>query len=112
MLGFVDDNDLNMLLASSEAFLFAAHEDFGIAPIEAMAAGTPVLTYKAGGALDYVIPGQTGEFFPEQTVESLKAALQTFDPSKYNSNDIKTAAYRFSNEQFQKNMRMVLQKIL
>jgi glycosyltransferase involved in cell wall biosynthesis len=110
MLGFVDDNDLNMLLASSEAFLFAAHEDFGIAPIEAMAAGTPVLAYKAGGALDYVIPGQTGEFFPEQTVESLNTALQTFDPTKYNPNDIKTAANRFSNEQFHKNIHTVLTK--
>jgi glycosyltransferase involved in cell wall biosynthesis len=112
MLGFVSDDDLNTLLASSEAFLFAAHEDFGIAPIEAMAAGTPVIAYRAGGALDYVVSGKTGEFFDEQSVESLKTTIQSFDSNKYNSSDIKASAQTFSNEAFHKNMHIVLENVL
>lgn len=111
-LGFASDEELEKQLASAETFIFASYEDFGIAPIEAMAAGTPVIAYKAGGALDYVIPGKTGEFFQTQTKESLAAALQAFDPSKYNSNDIKKAAEKFSNDNFQKNVRSVLLKAL
>ena len=108
----VTDEAMPGELATASAFLFASHEDFGIAPIEAMAAGTPVIAYKAGGALDYVEPGKTGEFFEKQSVESLKSALQNFDSSKYNADDIKSASQAFSNEQFHKNMRAVLQKAL
>ena len=50
-----------------------------------MAAGTPVIGYRAGGALDYIEPGKTGMFFEEQTVESLAYALQTFDHKHYNA---------------------------
>ena len=50
-------------------FIICSYEDFGIVPVEAMAAGTPVIAYKAGGALDYVMP-KTGKFFEEQTVDS------------------------------------------
>lgn len=99
-------------MASAEAFIFTSEDDFGITPVEAMAAGTPVIAFKAGGALDYVIPGKTGEFFDEQTVESLKTALETFNSSKYNSSDIKTAAQKFSIEQFHKNMRAVIENVL
>jgi glycosyltransferase involved in cell wall biosynthesis len=111
-LNNVSDEDMPSQLASAKAFVFASFEDFGIAPIEAMATGTPVIAYQAGGALDYVVPSQTGEFFPEQTVESLKAALQKFDPSKYNPNDITSASLAFSSEQFHKNIHVVLQKAL
>jgi glycosyltransferase involved in cell wall biosynthesis len=111
-LNNVSDEDMPSQLASAKAFVFASFEDFGIAPIEAMATGTPVIAYQAGGALDYVVPSQTGEFFPEQTVESLKSALQNFDPSIYNPNDIKSASLAFSSEHFHKNIRVVLQKAL
>jgi glycosyltransferase involved in cell wall biosynthesis len=99
-------------MASAEAFIFSSLEDFGIAPVEAMAAGTPVIAYKAGGALDYVVPGVTGEFFDEQTVESLTSALKAFNPSKYNSDDIKTAAQAFSIEQFHKKILQVITSAL
>jgi glycosyltransferase involved in cell wall biosynthesis len=104
----VSDEQMPAQLASAEAFVFASFEDFGIAPIEAMATGTPVIAYKAGGALDYVVPGKTGEFFSEQSVESLKLVLQNFNPSKYNPNDIKSAAQAFSVEEFHKNLHTVL----
>ena len=102
VLGKVPDDVIDNELANAEAFLFASYEDFGIAPVEAMAAGLPVIAYKVGGALDYVKPGITGEFFIEQTAESLKTVLRSFDSSKYDSHTIKTHAARFSNERFNK----------
>lgn len=112
LLGFVDDASLYQLWASSEAFIFASYDDFGISPVEAMAAGTPVIAYKAGGSLDYVVPGKTGEFFEEQSIESLKKTLETFDSSKYDAGDIKAAARSFSIDSFHKNMLTVLKNVL
>jgi glycosyltransferase involved in cell wall biosynthesis len=62
-------------MGQAEAFIFAAFEDFGITPVEAMAVGTPVIAYKAGGALDYVIEGKTGLFFSSQSSQALMALL-------------------------------------
>ncbi len=93
------------LLASAEAFIFAAEEDFGITPVEAMAAGTPVIAYKAGGALDYVIPGQTGEFFSSQNAETLADALKKFDGQKYSAEILKQHAQKFSPEVFRAKLR-------
>jgi glycosyltransferase involved in cell wall biosynthesis len=95
------DSDVASLLAQSAAFIFTPIEDFGIAPIEALASGTPVLAFKAGGALDYIEPGKNGDFFGEQTVVSLVEALKKFDPKKYNINDIRSSAKRFSSRNFQ-----------
>lgn len=97
---------------ASKAFIFPALDDFGITAVEAMAAGTPVIAYKAGGALDYVTPARTGEFFEEQSVESLAAVLRDFDSSKYHSHDIKTVAEQFSVSQFHENLQKELTRIL
>lgn len=61
------------------AFLFAADEDFGIAPVEAQACGAPVIAYGQGGSLETVVPGVTGRFFAEQTPESIAQAIQEFE---------------------------------
>ena len=106
------DEDVANYMQSAQAFLFAAFEDFGVTPVEAMAAGTPVIAYKAGGALDYVIPGKTGEFFAQQTAESLASTLQSFNATKYNHDDIKKHANKFSTKKFQKNIHNVIQNIL
>jgi glycosyltransferase involved in cell wall biosynthesis len=108
----VSDEEMPAYLSSAKAFVFASFEDFGITPIEAMATGTPVIAYEAGGALDYVVPGKTGAFFPTQTVASLKQALQEFDPSKYSQNDIKTAAERYSIQNFHRSMQVFLDKVI
>lgn len=110
-MGFVEHQELPGLLASAEAFLFPGLDDFGIAPVEALAAGTPVIAYHAGGALDYVTP-TTGLFFEHQTVASLKAALKEFKTKKYNSRDIKQAAQSFSSDVFQKSLHTFLQDVL
>ena len=98
--------------ATRYLFLFCGEDDFGITPIEAMAAGTPVIAYQAGGALDYVVPGKTGEFFAEPTAESLVNVLKEFDSHKYNSSDIKTAAKRFSVNNFHKDIQKLLRNTL
>ena len=107
----VSDEEMPQLLAAAEAFLFAAYEDFGITPVEALAAGTPVIAYQAGGALDYVVPGTTGEFFPEQTVDALAAVLQTFDTSKYSAENLQSFATKFSSISFQDKIKDYLANI-
>ncbi len=98
----VSDSQITEHLAGAEAFLSASFEDFGIAPLEGMAAGTPVIAYGKGGVLDYVVPGKTGIFFTEQTVESLVDALEKFDASKFNNKEIAKFADKFSEENFRK----------
>lgn len=110
--GYVSDEDMPKYFASAEAFLFASYEDFGITPIEAMATGTPVIAYRAGGALDYVVEGRTGSFFEEQTVDSLIGAIREFSPSKYSPDDIKTYAEEFSNDNFRKSLSEVVETVL
>ena len=98
----VNDQEVLQHLACAKAFLSASFEDFGIAPLEAIAAGTPVVAYGKGGALDYVIPGKTGLLFKEQTVESLVETLQTFDSSKFKPQQLTAFAEKFSEENFRK----------
>jgi len=99
-LGRISDEELEKEFGSASALIFAGLDDFGITAIEAMAASTPVIAYKAGGALDYVQPGITGEFFNQQTVESLGQTLQSFNPQTYDHAAISQAAQKFSVEEF------------
>jgi glycosyltransferase involved in cell wall biosynthesis len=75
-LGYVTDEQVADLMARCKALLFPGLEDFGITPVQAQAAGRPVIAFKGGGALDTVIDGVTGILFEEQTVESLMEAIQ------------------------------------
>jgi glycosyltransferase involved in cell wall biosynthesis len=111
-LGYSSDKELEDAICSAKAFLFPGIDDFGIVAVEAMSAGTPVIAYKAGGALDYVIPGKTGEFFEEQTAASLAEVLQKFDSSKYSSRDIQKFADTFSNDQFRQKLTAYVKKII
>jgi len=78
ILGHVPRDRLCRELSAAEAFVFAAEEDFGIAPLEAQACGTPVIAFGRGGALETIIDSETGCFFQEQTAESLRAAVRCF----------------------------------
>lgn len=78
-LGYVSDEQVAELMGRARGFVCAAEEDFGIAVVEAQAAGCPVIAYRAGGALETVLDGETGIFFDEQTVESLADAAQRFE---------------------------------
>jgi glycosyltransferase involved in cell wall biosynthesis len=94
-LGYVPDDELPGLMARCKAFLFPGLEDFGITPVQVQAAGRPVIAYSGGGALDTVIPGKTGELFPEMTVDSLISMLRNFETSRYDSEAIRNHALRF-----------------
>jgi glycosyltransferase involved in cell wall biosynthesis len=77
-----------------------------------MAAGTPVIAYKAGGALDYVMPGKTGLFFDSQTVKSLAVALQQFPKQQFDNRVISHRAENFSVQRFNHKMNIIIKKIL
>ena len=74
----MDQDELKAYLRNAEAYLFPSLEPFGIAPVEALAAGCPVIAYGKGGALDYVEPNKNGIFFEAQTAESLVYAIKKF----------------------------------
>ena len=94
-LGYVPDDQLPQLMAGCKAFIFPGLEDFGITPVQAQAAGRPVIAYGGGGALDTVIPGVTGEHFHALTVESLVDVMQHFDANAYDPAVIRLHAARF-----------------
>jgi glycosyltransferase involved in cell wall biosynthesis len=93
------DKDIERALLKARSFIFASNEDFGILPIEAMSSGTPVIAYKAGGALDY-INSKTGLFFTEQTVESLANAIKKFNKLSFNQKELIRQSKRFDKSSF------------
>ncbi len=102
--GRVSDEEAADLMARCQAFIFPGLEDFGITPLQAQAAGRPVIAYGAGGALDTVIPGVTGEFFHEQTPEALAELLMAFDPTRYDPAACRANAERFRAERFRQEL--------
>lgn len=102
-LGRVSDAKLEAEFRSASALIFPGLDDFGITPVEAMAAGTPVLAYRGGGALDYVIPGKTGDFFDQPNTEALSEALKQFKPDSYDHRAIAKFAEKFSVDEFRNN---------
>ncbi len=99
------------LLRGCRAFLFPGLEDFGIAPVEAMSSGRPVIAFGGGGALDTVIPGVTGELFAEESVESLAATLAAFDWRAYDPAACRAQAERFSAQTFRREIATYLERL-
>ncbi len=107
----VTDEQMPLDFQRAEAFIFPTNvEDFGITGVEAIAAGTPVIAYKAGGPLDYVVPGKTGEFFEQLTVGSLVEALRKFDPKKYDPYAISRSTAQFRPEMFRSKLGSFIQE--
>jgi glycosyltransferase involved in cell wall biosynthesis len=104
-LGRVSDETKVELFERALAFIHPQVEDFGIAAVEAMAAGRPVIAFSAGGALETILPGITGEFFSEQEWETLADALIRFQPEKYNSKTIQNHAKQFDVGVFKDKIR-------
>jgi glycosyltransferase involved in cell wall biosynthesis len=89
-------------LQECHAYVVPGEEDFGIAPVEAMGAGKPVIAYRAGGALDTVVEGTTGVFFDQQTPIALAEAIQRADAMIFDPAVIRANAERFSATVFRR----------
>ena len=76
-----------------------------------MACGTPVIAYRAGGALETMLEGQTGEFFDEATPESLANVMQSFDHKKYAKENLVLHAKKFSKTNFEQNLYAVIERM-
>ena len=111
-LGHQERSRIRELLRGCKAFLFPGLEDFGIAPVEAMSVGRPVIAFGGGGALDTVEPGVTGEHFAEQSAQSLASVLATFDPSHYDPLACQAQAARFSSTAFRTKLTAHLKQLL
>ena len=104
-LPLAQKSDLAQLLAGAKGYLFPSKEPFGIAPVEALAAGCPVIAFQEGGAMDYVADGKNGVLFEKQTVKSLLEAMDRFEKMKFNRAEVAKTAEKFDVKRFDKEIR-------
>ena len=114
--GRIDDKEVKRCLQRCRALIFCAEEDFGIIPVEAQAAGRPVIAFNKGGAKETVIDGKTGVFFDEQETESVKEAILRFEEldskGKFKTAAMVKNASLFSAENFKKNIAALAERVL
>ncbi|WP_298086495.1 glycosyltransferase family 4 protein [uncultured Campylobacter sp.] len=112
ILGFRGARETAELMSRAKAFVFAAVEDFGIAPVEAQACGTPVICLGKGGAKESVIDGVTGVYFSEQSEASLNEAVVKFEKNsdKFDPQAIRQNALKFSKERFEYEIKGLVEK--
>ncbi len=112
LMGFKDDDTVKKYMEGCRALIFPGEEDFGITPVEAMACGKPVLAYGKGGALETIIPGETGEFFYEPTIESMEDGLGRLivNEPNYNAEKIHKHAVQFSKQKFVENFKLLMER--
>lgn len=105
-LPVMTQKELKKYLLDAKAYLFPSLEPFGIAPVEALAAGCPVIAFGKGGALDYILDGKNGILFEKQTVNSLAGAILRFENSfKSTPEKISATSVPFAEETFQQKMK-------
>ena len=107
-LGRVGDRERDELLSGARALLFAGEEDFGIVPVEAQAAGVPVIAYRVGGVAETVLDGRTGVLFDAQTAGSLADAIERFEALDLAEADTRARAAQFGRERFRSEMAAVI----
>jgi glycosyltransferase involved in cell wall biosynthesis len=109
-LGKVSASERDRLLGGARALLFPGEEDFGIVPVEAQAAGVPVIAYGVGGASESVLDGTTGVLFAEQSAAALAAAIEQFEDMQLADGEIRANARRFGRERFRAEMAGVIER--
>ncbi|MCA9860211.1 MAG: glycosyltransferase [Thermomicrobiales bacterium] len=112
LLGRLPDDEVADLMTHCKGFMLPGSEDFGISAVEAQAAGRPVIAFGAGGALESVIPGETGVFFSERTAESLMSAIRAFETISWNPVRARANAERFSKARFQREIMEEVRAVL
>ena len=112
LLGFQPFEVLKDYMQRSQAFVFAADEDFGMIPVEAQACGTPVIAYRKGGVLETVVEESTGLFFSEQSVASIAEAVRKFEAMKtlFDPATIRAHAEAFSVQTFKTQFKRLVQE--
>lgn len=108
----LSDEDIVKHFQSVNAFIFPGVDDFGIVAVEALAAGTPVIAYKDGGALDYIRPGQNGVFFDKQDVDELAKVLSSFNSAQFDSGKVRQSALPFSPQEFRRKFEAMVNKLV
>ncbi len=111
-LGWQPDGVIADHYLRARALLFPGEEDFGIVPVEAMAHGCPVIAYRAGGATETVIDGQTGVLFDEQSAAGLMSAMERAESLRFDAEALHRHARRFGRDRFLCEMRAVLVRAL
>lgn len=105
LMGFVSQEVLREKMQEAKGFVFAALEDFGIAPLQAQSCGTPVIAFGKGGSLETVSEGKSGLFFEQQTAKALIQAVETFEKMTFDPKVIREHAERFSKERFREEFK-------
>jgi glycosyltransferase involved in cell wall biosynthesis len=113
-LGWQSDEKIKEYYAGARAFIFPSVDDFGMAPVEAMSFGTPVLAIREGGAKEIVIEGRTGEFFDAATPEVIADGVRRLveNEKNYDKNVITNRAREFDKERFKKEFTEYVDSIL
>jgi glycosyltransferase involved in cell wall biosynthesis len=104
-LGRLSDDEIVKYYSQCRAFVLPGEEDFGLTPVEAQACGRPVIAYRAGGALESVIDGETGIFFDKQEKASLMDAVREFNGRSFDPAKIRQNALRFDKNAFKQKIR-------
>ena len=111
-MGSCTDAEIRELYCHAKALLLPGEEDFGIAPVEAQACGTPVIAFGKGGATETVSDGNTGLLVRESTATAFSEAIQSIDDFNFDSAVIRKNSLRFSLARFHDQMRKNIEEIL
>lgn len=111
-LGRLPDELVVELMQGCRALLWPGLEDFGITPIEAQAAGRPVVAYAGGGSLETIVDGETGLLFAEQSVDSLKSVLRRLEYATFDRDTLRRSALRFDKSVFQEKLHQYVEGVV
>ena len=113
ILGWISDKKREKLFSEALGFLaLARDEDFGITPVEAMAAGTPVIAFNGGGFKESVVDGETGVLINDTDIDTLKEAVERVKKTKWKKEVLQRQARKFSREVFEEKMKKVVNEIM
>lgn len=110
-LGFIDDKQKWAVLRSAKGLIFPQEEDFGLAPIDAMACGVPVIAYRRGGVVETVIEDKTGVFFDSQSASAINQAIERAETINFNTRTLIAQAKKFSKDEFKSKLLAYIKNV-
>ena len=110
--GYRRGDELRDLYTGAKATIVPGDEDFNLVALESMACGTPVISFAAGGPLETILAGKTGEFFESPTAESLESIMKKFDQKMYSLDACRARAAEFSRTAFENNIRSHIDQLI